>query len=350
MTSLTSTNSVAGPTGLLGRLVDNSAVAKARMDRFAEQSSTGLVSQNYAGLEGTAQLSLDLRPQLARIDAFTQNITTANTRLDVSSHVLDQLHSIAITFFSGSINMTSQSSQEVDALATQATAALGQVQDLLNTKIGGTYLFAGQDSSNAPLPDNAFKAFITSIKAATSGLATAGGTATAQATLAAANTGSPFSSTLGNEPQSMSVGFGNVSTVGIVAGHNSYAVQAGAPTTNSYIKDLLRSLATISSLNAGQAALGSNFSALVTDTRTSLNNQIAAISTESAGLGNSKKFLETNQTTLSDMQSVMTQQISVVENVDAAATASALTQAQMQLQVSYKLISSMQDLSLVHYL
>lgn len=343
-------NAVSGPTGLLGRLVNNSAMAKARMDRFAEQSSTGLVSQTYGGLDGNAQLSLDLRPQLTRIDSFAQNITVANTRLDVSSQVLNQLQSIASTFFSGSINMASQTSQEIDTLASQATTALGQVQDLLNTKIGETYLFAGQDSANPPLPDDAFKGFVTGIKAATSGLAAVGGAATVSATLVAANTGSPFSATLGTAPQSISVGFGDVATVGIVAGQNAYAVQNGATTTGSYVKDLIRSLATLSALNAGQVALGGNFSTLVADTRTSLNNQIAAISTESAGLGNSKNSLQTTQASLSDMQSTMTQQISVVENVDAAATASALTQAQMQLQISYKLISSMQDLSLVHYL
>lgn len=350
MTSFTLTNAVTGPTGLLGRLVDDSAVAQARATRFAEQSSTGLVSQTYGGLESTAQLSLDLRPQLTRIDAFTQNIATATTRLDVSSQVLNQLQSIATTFFSGSINMTSQTSQEVDALASQANAALGQVQDLLNTKIGGVYLFAGQDSANAPLPDDAFKAFVTSIKTAASGLAATGGTATALATLVAASTGSPFSATLGTVPQSMSVGFGNVITVGIVAGQNAFAVQSGSSTTYSYVKDLIRSLATIGSLHAGQTALGTNFATLVADTRTSLNNQIGAISTENSGLGNSQKSLQTSQTMLSDLQSSMTQQISVVENVDAAATASALTQAQTQLQISYKLISSMQDLSLVHYL
>jgi flagellin-like hook-associated protein FlgL len=53
---------------------------------------------------------------------------------------------------------------------------------------------------------------------------------------------------------------------------------------------------------------------------------------------------------LASVQTALTTQVSNVENVDAAATATALTQAQQQLQISYKLIASMQSLSLVNYI
>lgn len=339
-----------GVPGIVGRLVSDSSTIKARLDAITQQASTGLVSQTYGGLDGTAQLSLNLRPQLASVDVLTRNITNAATKIDLSSQVMNQLQQIASTFFSGTVGMASQTSQEVDAMASQASAALSQVQGLLNTKLGDTYLFAGQDSANQPLPDATFNAYVQSIKTAVGGLGTAGGAATAAATLAAASATSPFSATLGASRQSVTVGFGISSSVGVVAGQDTFVTQAGTDTTGSYVRDLIRSLSTIASLNAGQASLGASFTTLVDDTRTSLGKQIAVINNENAGLGESRQILDMNQTALTDTQQALTSQLSSVENVDAAATAASLSQAQTQLQISYKLISSMQDLSLVHFL
>lgn len=343
-------NAATGPSGTLGRLVDNSASIKSRLDRLTEQSSTGLVSQTYGGLGGAAQVTLDLRPQLARIDTYTQSISAASTRTDVSSQVLQQLRQIAITFSDGTVNLAPQTSQEVDTLAAQAKAALSEVQGLLNTKVGNSYIFAGQDSSNPPLPDTTFNAYVQSIKTAAGGLAMNGGTATAAATLAAATATSPFSTTLGTARVTAGVGFGLTTQVGIVAGQDTFTSQTGPATTGSYVRDLIRSLATISSLNSAQTTLGTNFSDLVSDTKKSLDSQIVAIGDEDAGLGTSKQTLAMNQSALADTQQALTTQISNVENVDIAATATSVTQAQTQLQISYRLISSMQNLSLVQYL
>ena len=97
MSVVGSYGSSVGFSGPLSRLVDDSASIKNRLDRITQQVATGLVSQTYGGLGGTAQLSLDLRPQLARVDVFGRNITSATTRTDVSSQVLDQLQQIAST-------------------------------------------------------------------------------------------------------------------------------------------------------------------------------------------------------------------------------------------------------------
>jgi flagellar hook-associated protein 3 FlgL len=339
-----------GVGGTLGRLVNDSSDIKLRFDRLTEQSSSGLVSQTYGGLAGRAQLSLDLRPQIARADIFTQNITRASTQNDLSTQVLDQLQTIASSFFSGTLGMSAQTSQEIDAMAAEANAALSQVQGLINTKVGDTFLFAGQDSANPPLPDSNFQAYVQSIKLATGNLAGVGGAATAAATLAAASNTSPFSTTLGNTRQSVSVGFGISTPVGIVAGQNTFVTQIGSDTTGSYVRDLIRSLATIGSMSSGQSSSGPAFALLVDDTRASLGKQIATINNENAGLGESKVVLAMNQAVVSDTVQALTTQVSSVENVDAALTATSLNKVQTQLQISYKLISSMQGLSLVHFL
>jgi flagellar hook-associated protein 3 FlgL len=341
-------------TGILGQLASNSVTQQARLSQLTEQSSTGLVAQTFGGLGSTAHLSLNLNPQLSAIDAYTQNITALTPGLTVTSQVLTQLQQIATTFYSGTVNMTGQTSQEVDAMAEQANSALSQVQGLLNSKVGDSYIFAGQDSSNEPVPDTQFNAYVQGIQNAVTGNLSTTGSATIAATLSAATTGSPFSTTLGTTQQSVGVGFGVTAKVGIVAGTNAYATSSEAGSTGSYVRDLIRSLATISALSSTDATsaspTGASFTALVADTRTNLGNEITDIGNENAGLGAAQQVLTSDQTALTDTKQAVTSQLSSVQNVDAAATATALTQAQTQMEMSYKLIASMQQMSLVQYL
>lgn len=340
----------AAASGTIGRLADESATIKAKMDRLNIQASTGLVSSTYGGLGDTAAISLDLRPELARTQVWGQNIDGATARLNVTSLVMDQLQSIASNFLTGTYNMTAQTSQEVDTMATSAQAALTQVQDLLNTKIGQNYIFAGQDTANAPMPSATFNAYVAGIQAPIANLATAGGPATAAATLVAANVTSPFSATLGVVAQKVPVGQTQTVPLGVVAGQNAFATSVGTSTTGSYVRDLIRAISTISALTSGQTTLGASFESLVADTRTSLQNMGTAMSEEASGIGVQQQILTNSKTQEADTQAALTAQVSNVENVDAATTATALVQAQTQLQISYKLIGDMQSLSLVQFL
>jgi flagellar hook-associated protein 3 FlgL len=350
MTVISSPNAAALPTGLLGLLTADSQSVQNKITQLSEQSSTGLVAQTYGGMGAMAQISLDLRPQLAEIGAYTQNITQAGTQLTTTSNVLDQLQQIASTFASGLLSINSGTAQEVDTLASQASAALTQVQSLLNTQIGDKYIFAGQDSSNAPVPNSQFNAYVGAIQTAVGGLTATNGAATIAATLSAATTNSPFSATLGTAPEQVTVGVGMTTPVGIVAGQNAYVTQTGAGTTGSYVRDLIRSLATISAMSSGQMTLSPGFSALVGDTLTNLQNEVTAINNENAGIGAAQQTLASDQTNLTDAQTALTTQVSGAENVDAASTAAALAQAQTQLQISYKLIASTESMSLVSFL
>ncbi len=340
--------------GTLGQLVGNSQSLQTRLTALSEQSSTGLVSQTYGGLGSSAQISLDLNPQLQAITTYGNNISAVTGKLTASQQALDQLQQIATTFFSGTINMAGQTSQQINAMQQQARTALTQVQGLLNTQVGDSYIFAGQDSSNPPAPDTQFNAYVTSIQTAVTANIATSGAGTITATLTAASATSPFSATLGTAPQTVPIGFAASTNAGVVAGTNGYTISAGAGSTGSYVRDLIRSLATIGALTAADTTTNTtesaNFAAVVSDVRSNLGNTINDISGESAGLGNVQQQLTADQTRLADTQNALTTQVSSVQNVDAATTASALTQTQTQLQISYKLIASMQQLSLLQYL
>lgn len=347
--------------GLLSQLLANSGTVRRHLTTLTEQASDGLIAHTYAGLGNGASLSLNLRPHIAALQTQQSNIDAAATRLDVTQTAMTQMQSIAATFLANLNKLDGLNPGELDGIAANARAALTQTANLLDTKDGNGYVFAGQDSQNPPVPDpDAIRSsgFATQIATAVSGLSANGAAATAASTLgiASANTPgtSPFSAYLSQPPGSvqapaLQIAGGQIQQVGLLASANSAVVSAGTSTTGSYMRDLMRALATIGSLTSSQVG-DAGFSTLIGDTRTSLTGAVGAMGADSGALGITQAGLTTMQAGLSRTQTVLTAQASGAENVDLAATLSALTQTQTQLQASYQLIASLGALSLAKYL
>src|SRR5262249_6631877 len=97
------------------------------------------------------------------------------------------------------------------------------------------------------------------------------------------------------------------------------ATLAGGPpsSTGSYMRDVLRALATIGSLTSSQASV-SGFHDLVQDTRMSLKGAVSAMAQDAGALGDVQSSLTATQTTLADTETALTGQVSSVEDVDMA--------------------------------
>ena len=338
------------PTGLYGVLANDGASIKQKLDQLTQQSATGLVSNSYAGLGGQAAVSINMRPQLQAIGTWQTNISQAGTQLQLTQSTLQQLSDIAASFATQTLNMSTQTSAGVDSIATQAKAALTQVQALLNTQSGGAYLLAGQDQANQPLTDAGLANFVAQVQAPIAALAAGGGAAAVTATMAAA-TATTLTATGAATGRAMAeIGPGQQVAIGVVAGQNTYAVQTGAGTTGSYVKDLVAGLAALATMSSGQTALGTDFTTVTTAVGATLKGAVNALSTEMAGVGTQQAHLTTETSVLGDLSTTLTRQISSVENVDMASTATALTQVQTQLQASYQLISGLHGMSLVSFL
>ncbi len=368
--------------GMMSGLVANAASVKQKLDRLTNQVSTGLEGDTYAGLGSGASVSLDLRPQIASMQTWQNNVDAATGRMSVAQTALTQIQSIASNFYAQLNNLDGVDPSEIDSVAANARDALGQVAELLDTQDGGAYVFAGQDTSNPPVPDpdditNTTAnptGFFGSINAAVSKLGQPGyDVATvANYTLQVAESGStgpsPFSAYLSDygtpavpSPPplpTIQVGNNKSETVGLAASANSLipvsvsgtsAIPGVPTTTGSYMRDVLRALATIGSLSSSQASdLG--FQDLVQDTRVSLSGSITAMAQDTGVLGNVQSSLTTTQTQLSDTQTALTGQVSSAEDVDMAATMSQLSLVQTQMQASYQLIATLSGLSLVKFL
>lgn len=344
-------------------LAANAAAIRERMTQLTEQASSGLVSETYAGLGSGSSVSLDLNPEIGQMNTWQSNINAVQGRMGVTQTAVSQLSTIASNFAAQLNTVGTADPGAVTSVAAAAQQALVQVANLLNSTDGADYVFAGQDSGNAPVPnaDNILSSgFYAQISAAVSGLAANGAAATEASVVAvgasnAAGT-SPFSpalsqpaATLTAELPTVEVGQGQFVNVGLLASANSYVASSGANTTGSYMRDLMTSLAVIGSLSTSQEDQP-GFQTLIGDTQATLQGVVTAMNEDAGVLGNQSSQLSSTATTLSDTVNALTTQVGAVQNVDMASTASQLSLVQTELQASYQVIANMGSLSLVNYL
>jgi len=347
--------------GIMPTVIANSTMVRQQLDTLTEQASTGLVAQTYAGLGGQSSVSLNLNPQISALQTYQTNIGQALGSMQVTQTAMTQIQQVASTFVADIPNLNDLNASKVDSIASNARAALTQVAGLLDTTNGNSYVFGGQDTANPPVPapDNILSSgFYTQINTAVSSLSTNGAAATVAATLAVAQSNatgtSPFSAYMSQPPTGLStsqVQTGNGITVqtGLLASGNLAATSTGTSTTGSYMRDLMRALATLGSLSSSQVN-DPNFATLVQDTGNSLTGAVNAMAIDVGVLGNSQANLTATQSQLATTAAALTGQVSSVQDVDMAATVSQLTTMQTQLQESYRLITSANSLSLINFL
>lgn len=349
--------------GVMNVLIANAATVSQKLDTLTNQVSTGLIGTTYAGLGAGAQVSLDLSPQIAHANTWSANINAADGNMQITQTAMAQIQQIANNFYGQMPNLSGMTSSEVDNVAAEARGALQQVAEMLNSQNGNTYVFAGQDSANPPVPNPdsiLTSGFYTQINAAVAALGTNGAAATVASTLAIAGSNaagtSPFSAsqsqpaaTLQAQIPTVSIGQGSSVAVGLLASANASVTSTGTSTTGSYMRDLMRGLATIGSLSSSQVGL-SGYTGLISDTTTSLGNAITAMASDAGNLRYTQANLTATQTTLADTVTALTAQVSSAQDVNMAATLSHLQLVQTQLQSSYQLIANYSNLSLVKFL
>jgi flagellar hook-associated protein 3 FlgL len=346
----------------LERVIANMTRTKQNFDTLSQQASSGLISGNYAGLNGTASVALTLSSQIDSLTTTQSNIAAASGPAQLTQTAMKQISSIAANLLADMPVLNGINSAAIDSVAANARGALAQIGELLNSQYGGVFVFAGQDSANPPVPDPdqiTSSGFYLQISAAVAGLSANGAVATAATTLAIASSTtvgtSPFSTTYlaqptaGLTPPLVVTGNGLSRPLGLLAGSNIGPISTGTSTTGSYMLDLMRALATVGSLTSSQRS-DPNFGALLSDTQTSLTGAVTAMNTDVGILGDQQASLTTFSSTLSDTLTVLTGQLSTAQNVDMASTLSNLSLVQTQLQESYQLIGAASGMSLAKFL
>jgi flagellar hook-associated protein 3 FlgL len=343
--------------GTLDQAINASSLIKQNIAQLTAETSSGYLSSDYAGLGQGAGTALTLSDEIAANTALENNADSAANIQSVAQTALGQIESIASNFATQATSLET-TPQSVQTVAASANDALQQVAQLLDTKVGDVYVFAGQDSADAPVPDpQAITAsgFYGAIQTAVGALTTNGAAATAAATLVVASPGgtSPFSATLEAGPGQSEVDLGNGDRVALapLANTNSNATSPGFGTTStgSYTRDLLMGLATLGSLggaNTGDAS----FLPFIQSTVTTLQGAVSAINTDIGALGDRQDQVSSAKTEIGSVTTALQTQLSNVQEPDLTQVAAKLSAAQTQLQASYQVIAGLSQLSLAKYI
>ncbi|MEM6810939.1 MAG: hypothetical protein AAF549_00555 [Pseudomonadota bacterium] len=149
----------------LGQSIDRIARLKTQqqtLDTFSTQIATGKKTQQFSGLNGDVLRSQRARADLNQLDQYTTNIKNASRRIDLMTNSLEQIKAQANNLLNG-LTIAPQGGEYPDFELTQELAqdVYDYIIDLLNTKDGDRFLFAGSDSQVKPVQDdNLFSTFL----------------------------------------------------------------------------------------------------------------------------------------------------------------------------------------------
>jgi flagellar hook-associated protein 3 FlgL len=120
------------------------------------QISSGKKYETLSGFGGvTAQSVQQVRVDRNSVTAYLSNITTVNNRINQMDAAMTSAQKTTQQVIDAIKSSLQTSSDDVSSIVTLAKNALSFVQDLANLNIDGRYLFAGSDTTSAPVTDPA---------------------------------------------------------------------------------------------------------------------------------------------------------------------------------------------------
>ena len=115
---------------------------RSQFDDLQRQLSSGLKSDDYAGLGVNSGLTVSLRAQLSAIGGYDNTIDTVSTRINLMSAALQRMGDIGSTVKSAA-GLSSNATTTPGSVQQTARSSLDELLSLLNTQAGDRYLFSG---------------------------------------------------------------------------------------------------------------------------------------------------------------------------------------------------------------
>ena len=124
---------------------------QAKLADQQDQTASGLKSQTYGGMAQSTASVLTLSNQSARLTADNTAATAAAGFVQAAYSAVGEIADLATTIKTQLASMMSSSTLDADTAGRYAADWLTDLQALLNSQQGGTYLFAGQATDTAPV-------------------------------------------------------------------------------------------------------------------------------------------------------------------------------------------------------
>jgi flagellar hook-associated protein 3 FlgL len=271
-----------------------------QLNQLSQELSTGEAAQTYSGLGSQAGVALSLNAQLSAITGYTSAATTASTTLSLAQSILTQLGDSSTAVQQSLGNQGAFSLDNNGQTSTQASAMteLDQILSVLNTQVGGNYLFSGNAvnqpsvaSTNDILNGNGAQAGLTQVISEREqadegttdmGRLNVGGTG---ANVTLSQDGSPFGFQLSSVNSTLagattSGPSGSPPTISVALGSNPNAgdtVQFNLTLPDGSSQTISLQATTTSPPGTGQFTIGANASATATNLQTALTGAITTL-------------------------------------------------------------------------
>lgn len=368
----------------LGQALDQISRLKTQqvtLDTLANQIATGKKTQQFSGLGGDVLRSQRARADIKALDQYSTNITNATRRIELMTSSLQTITGQAGNI-SAALNTLVISGDIPEFETTQQLArdVYDFVVDLLNTKDGERFLFAGSDSETRPIEDRGLfdsylGDFVPDIDDITNPPLTASGfigdwgdgTITTEEFIAAYSDVNEnilgYSESLVND---------TTGQVRVRVDENSdfdYTMLAN----NDGLKDLVIALGVLKNLPPPEFAPGAlndpiatsvaedvppfpstekqeNFKAVFTDIMGKIANAMDKIEMEEYRLSLVQAQTNVIQEQYTFQRNAFQNTVADAEDIDLNETAAKIQQAQVSLEASYSVTALISDLTLVNFL
>ena len=125
---------------------------KSQLDGLARQLSTGRTAETYGGLGVGRTTSLSAHAAISAQDGYLSAITSAETRVKLTSASLTQLKSLSDSTRSNLTGIVASRNEALPATTVQLAANnLSAAVDALNQQAGGVYVFSGRATDTEPV-------------------------------------------------------------------------------------------------------------------------------------------------------------------------------------------------------
>lgn len=125
---------------------------KSQLDGLARQLSTGRTAETYGGLGVGRTTSLSAHAAISAQDGYLAAITSAETRVKLTSASLTQVKSLSDSTRSNLTGIVASRNEALPATTVQLAANnLSAAVDALNQQAGGVYVFSGRATDTEPV-------------------------------------------------------------------------------------------------------------------------------------------------------------------------------------------------------
>lgn len=355
------------------RMLNDTVRLQRQQTTLNGQASSGKVGTAIGDLGVEARRSLNIRSVTDQLETYKENISGVQLYASVMDTAMSKMGDLLNDLRNEYSKMSSDLSTNGTSAVPDTTflnelgkRGMEELQNLLNTKVEGRYVFAGNDIHNPPVPDvnglyAAFQAeMTTNLPGATTAAQQTDIITNLKSYVGLPNTTLASVPVVTNPPQAYLGGAGTSGLYGAslqqsggatmiarvdVDRQISYGLRADAPV----FQDMFRALATAATITCPPGNVA-GYKAVLSDGFNATLSSITGVSNEVGKLGLTRKEIEDLNQKHDSVTTSLKLALGDVEDVDMAVVATKLQQNSTALEATYKIIASTKSLSLVNFL